>query len=242
MEILHRGIYIEKNKYNNILIDLKTESIKRELLYDYPISLLFKFRLTKNKYLYHLDEVDSLDNFSINLKELEDLGYFSKYNINEDLVDAGILNGDDNKNLYGYNGYLGSYETYNAFKLLLQLYLDGISLYSYQGKYYTYNQFKEIYDITSFDHSKFCNDNNLNNHSNVEDTLKDVIEFNPDVSKITCKCIEVQDPGNVDKNGYLLDPLANLFIIFKAPLDSNIKKNRVSNSHKLIIMKLSDFL
>lgn len=101
---------------------------------------------------------------------------------------------------YIYNGYLYYYETYPSlvfkFKLLLKLYLKGMSVPNYQGKYYTYDQFKDIYDITSFEHSKFCNDNFFFNNKNIEDTLKDVIDFNPNVIGITCECIEVQDPGD----------------------------------------------
>ena len=43
--VLQSGILVDKNKYNNILIDLKTGSIPKEILYDYPISLLFKSKI-----------------------------------------------------------------------------------------------------------------------------------------------------------------------------------------------------
>jgi len=240
-EILNRGIYTDVNRYNNILIDLKNENILKELLYDYPISLLFKFRLIRNKFISHLTDVGSLDKFSNQLKRLDELGYITKYNLIEDLVDLGIWS-NDLRTPPQYNGYLGNYDTYTAFKSLLTIYLNNISIFSYKDNYYSYKQFKEIYDITSFDHSKFCNDNFINNHSNVDDTLNDVIELNPEVTLITSKCIEVQNPGKVDSQGYILDPLANLKIIFKAPLEDNITKKRVSRSHKLIIMNLSDFL
>jgi len=150
IETLNSGILVEKNKYNNILIDLKLENIPKEIIYDYPISLLFKFGLSKSKYLLDLSEenrLKSIEKLSILFQELEDKGYISSYdekikskNIDED-IDLDDVNLDQEGNLIlwnVHNGYCGNHETYDTFKDLLILYLDGITLYKYQGKHYTF--------------------------------------------------------------------------------------------------------
>lgn len=133
--ILHNGILVDKNKYHNILTVLKTESIPKEILYDYPISLLFKFLITKNGYLIELTDPGSLDRFSTMLFKLEEQGYISrKYYDVDEILDLECLSIED---LYENNGYSGNYETYFTFKALLKLYLNGITIYSYKGKYYS---------------------------------------------------------------------------------------------------------
>lgn len=239
--ILHNGILINKNRYYNILIDLKTESIPKELIYDYPISLLFKFLITKSGYLIELTEPGSLDKFFPMLLKLEEQGYISReyYDVDEILDLNGLFTGED---YYEYNGYCGNYETYFAFKELLKVYLKGINIYSYNGKYYSYDQLKSNYDIYSFDHSKFVNDNLLEYTNDIDDALIDVIKYHPDVNTFTCQCIEVQDPVSEDPENFLMEPLAKLKLIFK--VKSIEGKNKVINIKPLdtITMYLSDFL
>lgn len=86
--LLQEGIISKKNRYNNILIDLKTKNIPKEIIYDYPISLLFKFLKVNHlnkEYFIELNEVGSLDKFSNKLIELEKKDYITReyYNIDE---------------------------------------------------------------------------------------------------------------------------------------------------------------
>jgi len=247
---LQSGILVDKNKYNNILIDLKTESIPKEILYDYPISLIFKFLITKKGYIIDLVDPGNLDKFSNQLIELEEKGYISKYYHSslEYELDLDLEFYEDSKNIYEYNGYSGNYETYFTFKALLREYLEGINLYNYQGKYYTYDQFKNIYDIFSLEHSKFINDNLLEYTDDIDKSIEDLTKYHPEVIKVSCKCIDVQDPLNIDSKNtlnYITEPLASLKLIFIIKsIESEVDQNKKTfiNPFNTITMDLSDFL
>lgn len=238
--MLQDGITSKTSMYNNILIDLKTKSIPKEIIYDYPISLLFKFLKVINKnneYVSELDEVGSLDIFSNKLIELESKNYITReyYDIDE------ILNVDNFEDYYTYNGYCGNYLTYIAFKELLKFYLDGITIYKYQGKYYTYDQLQKVYNINSIEHSKFINDNLLEYTDNIDDAFGDIIKYHPEVIKLSCKCIEIQDPEGMTLSNYS-DPLSKLKLIFKVKSIYGYNKIKLIKPIKPITMYLSDFL
>jgi len=122
-KILQSGITVKKYKYNNILIDLKAESILKSIIYDYSISELFNFRL--------IDQTLSLE--ISNIQSIKD--YNKSSNLNKDY----------------YNGYCGNFETYCSIKELLKLYLNGIVIYYYKGNYYTFKELKNNKDKLSVD-------------------------------------------------------------------------------------------
>lgn len=192
--LLHNGILIEKYKYTNILVDLMSESIPKEIIYDYPICVLFKFYKSTNDYIIRLEESGKLDRYSSMLAKLEKENYISRwYYQDEELLD---LESFSHIKKYRYNGYCGNYETYFTFKALLIVYLDGISIYNYKDKYYTYEGLKEVYDLYSWDHAKFMNDLMLKYKNNIDETFEDIIKYNSDVTQITSKCIDVEDLKN----------------------------------------------
>jgi hypothetical protein len=224
---LQSGILTNKNKYHNILIDLKTESIPKEIIYKYPISLLFKFYVSIKGHLIELIEAGDLNMFSTMLTKLEKKGYISReyYKNRDDYLIFDFNMEDVTEEYYEYNGYTGNYETYLTFKELLKVYLEGINLYNYKGKYYTYDQLKNKYDINSLEHSKFINDNLLEYTNDVDKSFEDLINYHPDIIKVSCKCIEIQDPSN-----YLTNPLSKLKLIFRANsvFGDNIKNRSLS--------------
>lgn len=152
-------------------------------------------------------------------------------------------NMEDCDDYYEYNGYCGNYETYFTFKHLLKLYLDGITIYNYKGKYYTYNQLKNVYDVKSLEHSKFINDNLLDYHKNIDDAYEDLINYHPEVVKVTCSCINVQNPEYTEQKelNYIMEPLAKLKLIFIAKHIVTRNTKSVLNPFN-ITMQLSDFL
>jgi len=235
--LLHNGILIEKNKYHNILTDLKPERIPKELIYKYPICLLFKFYKTINDQIIRLEKPGKLDRFSLMLTKLEKMGYISRYHYNdEDFLDFHSMYYRDN---YLYNGYCGNYKTYYTFKALLLVYLNGINIYNYQGKYYSYEGLQKVYDIKSLEHSKFINDNNLRYTNNVDEAFEDAVQYHPEITKLSCQCIDVQDLENSKSFMY---PLARLKLIFKANRIYGENKNIIINPLDTITMCLSDFL
>ena len=155
-----------------------------------------------------------------------------EYYIDSDLEFCG-----DDEDSFKYNGYCGNYETYYTFKSLLRVYLEGVTIYNYKGKYYTYDQLKNKYDIKSLEHSRFINDNLLEYHNDIDDAFKDLIDYHPDVIKVTCKCIDVKDPKE-----FLTDTLAKLKFIFKAKWIHGENKKITINPANTITMYLSDFL
>lgn len=131
-------------------------------------------------------------------------------------------------NGYKYNGYSGNYETYLTFKELLKIYLEGINLYNYKGKYYTYDQLKTKYDIYSLEHQKFINEHLLDYTNDFNKSIEDLIKYHPEVIKISCKCIDVQDPSDSLRN-----PLAKLKLKFRA-------KSIFGENNKKYIIKPTD--
>ena len=243
---LNSGIIDDKNIYHNILTDLKTESIPKELIYDYPISLLFKFIITKNGHVKELVEPGSLNKFSKLLPKLEEQGYISKYSYknNPDFMLFEWTGDDCDEDYFEYNGYCGNYETFFTFKKLLHYYLEGITIYNYKGKYYSYDQLKINYDINSLEHSKFINDNLLEYHKDIDDAFEDTIKYHPEVVKITCSCIDVKNPEfvKVKNYNYIMEPLANLKLIFIIKNIEFKNKKSIINPFDNITMNLSDFL
>lgn len=237
--MLSKGILTKRNWYHNILIDLKLESIPKEIIYNYPISLLFKFLINKEG---NIQDISNKKDFSFlkikykfQIEELINKDYISLYyDIWEGDPDP-ILDSylDDDSEYSLYNGYCGNYETYYTFQWLLQIYLDGINLYKYKGKYYSYKQFKKVYDIKSIEHSRFINDNMLEYHINIDKAYEDLFKHNKEIITLTCKCVEVSH--KVASNNIITDSLSNLIITFK-PFNKEIKIN------KEIKMYLSDFL
>jgi hypothetical protein len=78
--VLTNGIYTKRNKYNYILIDLKPESIPQELIFYYPISLLFKFKLDRKGNIHDLSEKNCLERkYAPKINELMDRNHMSLY-------------------------------------------------------------------------------------------------------------------------------------------------------------------
>ena len=225
---LSNGVYTKRNKYNNILIDLKLESIPKEIIYNYPISLLFKFKLDKKGKYTNIQDISDKAKlekvYSSKVTELEDKDYISLYY--EIYEDDPMLNAYlDNYTEYSvYNGYCGNYETYYTFKELLKIYLEGINIYKYKDNYYSYNGIKNIYDIKSIEHSRFINDNMLEYHSNVDKAYEDLFKYNKEITTFTCNCINISE--NLDKEGYVIDTLSNLKLTFNIK-NSNIDNNKI---------------
>src|SRR5258708_5098477 len=218
---LNSSITTENNKYHNILIDLKTESIPKEFIYEFPISVLFKF-----DYLNSTGDIKNLD---------------KKYYIDEFISHVIREDSDiyDNFKLYYFNiDYLGNYETYKAFKDLLKLYLDGINIYYYKGKHYILEQLTNIYKFSLKKHKDFLLKHSLEFKTNKDLAILDVIKYHPEVVEITYKCKNILDPEDI-----LLDPLADLRLelVEKNSNHLNKKVYKITMPSDTITMKLSDF-
>lgn len=210
------------------------ESTPKELIYNYPISLLFKFLINKKGIVTDISEKNRLEmEYSSQIKELVDKDYISLYY--EICAGDSLLNNYlENYSDYSvYNGYCGNFETYCVFKILLKIYLDGINIYKYKDNYYNYKSFKNIYDIKSLEHSRFINDNMLEYHSNVNKAYEDLFKHSKEITVLTCRCVKVSD--EIDSINLISHSLAKLKLTFK-PINKEIIENKKINLY------LSDFL
>src|SRR5258708_7809406 len=110
---LNSGITTENNKYHNILIDLKTESIPKEFIYEFPISVLFKF-----------DYLNSTG-------DIKYLGNYETYKAFKDLLKLYL----DGINIYYYKGKHYSLEQLtNIYKFSLKKHKDFLLKHSLEFK------------------------------------------------------------------------------------------------------------
>lgn len=110
-----------------------------------------------------------------------------------------------------YYDYFGNSNTYKAFKDLLKIYIDGISLYLYKDEILTFSEFADKYDKTSRYYQ------NIKVSNLFEYTwVNRIVDLDPEVQELEYKCISVNDPKDL-----LKDYLSKLEINLK--LKNNIK-------------------
>jgi len=81
---LQSGINLEANKYHNILIDLKDQSIPNGFIKNYPISLLFNFHIINNTPYEYISDNSLLELDKINKNDY--FGNISTYYTFKDLL------------------------------------------------------------------------------------------------------------------------------------------------------------
>lgn len=209
---LTEGITYDKNKYNNILIDLFYKNIPSDIINQYPISIIFNIKqegqiikdLTKkdisswygkmywNPYSYEGDDI----NFYQELKS-----YKSKY-----------------------SGYAGNSYTYYIFKQLIKLILTEVYLYNYNGHILTYNELLYSYNFSL----------NKTDPQSIK-SISELLETG-DITKVKYQCIKVTERSEPEVINYLPISELKLFLI-----DVDKSRNLEESYNSLVEKDFSEF-
>lgn len=168
---LTEGITANKNKYNNILIDLYYKNICSEIIMCYPISIVFKIKKVGSD-VYDLTKKDMLSYYDWEVKK--------SYTLN-------FKEGEINLFKSRYKNYSGNSYTYYIFKQLIKLYLTEVYLYKHQGFVYTYSELIKFYYTSIFNKPKPYQ----------IQSISDFIEIKG-IEKIKYQCIKVIEPQDIN--------------------------------------------
>ena len=130
---LTEGITSNKNLYNNILIDLFYINIPFSIVFNLPISVVFKIKQ---------------DGYEITDLTKSDIGKLKQLNNNKTYGDLDLINYiyEEIKHYkHIYKKYSGNSYTYYIFKLLTKLFLKEVYLYKFNGKVFSYKELINYY-------------------------------------------------------------------------------------------------
>jgi hypothetical protein len=208
---LTEGITKDNYKYKNILVDLYHKTIPSEILYVYPIGIVFNIKQIgyKHNIIQDLTKTD-INNYK-NSKSI-DLDFFGNFSSDSYFYQ------DMQQYRSTYSNYAGNSYTYYVFKQLVKLFLTEVYLYSYQGNILTYNELVNNYLEQIMNHP---------NPSSVK-SISELLYLN-EIIKIKYSCIKVEDPCQIDY--FTLSDIhislinVNKLSNFKDSYESLIKKN-----------------
>lgn len=175
---LTEGITNNRNKYNNILIDLYHQTIPSEIIDEYPIGIVFNIKQDKHYNILDLTKED------INR-------YKSSKQINMDfygeITSDNYFYQDMQEYKTEYSNYAGNSYTYYVFKQITKLLLTEVYLYEYQGKILTYSELFSYYYKDILEHS---------DPSSIK-SISEMIE-SKEITKVKYQCVKVSDPTDIN--------------------------------------------
>lgn len=179
---LIEGITNDKNRYNNILVDLFFQNIPSDIITKYPIQIVFGIK-QEGKIIQDLTKED--------IKSWYGYMYWNPYSLEgDDINPHQELKSYKSK----YSGYAGNSYTYYVFKQFIKLFLTEVYLYKCNGYIWTISELKCQY--------KSYFNNNLNSGS--IKSVSELIEAGK-IQKVKYQCIKVLEPQDIN---YL--PLSDL--------------------------------
>lgn len=186
---LTEGITNDKNKYNNILVDLYYKNIPLEIIKNYPISIVFNIKQEGN-IIRDLTKAD-IDSWKGHM-------YWNLYS----------LEGDDinpyqelEKYKAAYLKYGGNSYTYYVFKQLVKLLLTEVCLYNYNGYILTYKELINKYRFILY--------------KTDPGSLKSIAELieSGEITKVKYQCIKVTERVEPEVINYLPISELRLFLV-----------------------------
>lgn len=203
---LTEGITNNKNKYNNILVDLFYQNISQKIINNYPISVVFNIKQDNHKNIRDLTRADINNirsSFDIEAPECDHMNYYYQ-----------------ELQLYKsmFSNYSGNSYTYYIFKQLIKLFLNEVYLYQYKTNLFTRKELVDYFNMNIINHPEPF-------------TLKSLSESfeSGAIQKVKYQCIKTLEPCDIN---YF--PLAHLKIFlvdvnksnnFLASYDSLIEKS-----------------
>lgn len=121
---------------------------------------------------------------------------------------------------HSFGSYFGNVETYNTFKELLKIYIDGIKLILYKDKILTYNELKDNYLKIKKNRKEILDSKPWL----YAELISDLVNETPDMQELRYNCISINDPQNLNK-----DPLGKLEINLE--LINAYKNNKIIKPH-----------
>jgi len=177
------GITMDKNKYNNILIDLFFINIPRDIMSYYPISVVFSIKQSKYSEILDLTQKDIKNykqdspylNSELDIESWDESDTYSQW----------YWDHQDYKSQY--KDYAGNSYTYYIFKQILKLYLTEVYLFHIDNQILTYKELLEKYQWYILGNSDL-------------QSIKSFSEWKIDrgVEKVQYQCIKVIDPKEVN--------------------------------------------
>ena len=172
---LTEGITTNKNKYNNILIDLFYQNINSQIMCQYSISIVFGIKQTKYGGITDLTRLEKDNNLF-------------KYD-SEAHPSYGLNYWTEEYQLYKsiYKNYSGNSYTYYTFKQLLKLFLTEVYLYKLNNHILTYKELGDWYNMYIL--------NSLDPY-----TIVPMSQWMVDqgVEKVQYHCIKITDPSDIN--------------------------------------------
>lgn len=179
------GITSDKNRYNNILIDLFYINISQEIMSLYPISVVFSIKQTNHGEIQDLTKQD-IKNYKENSPYLNtefDVEYWD----DGDTYSQWYLDHQEYKSQY--KDYAGNSYTYYIFKQILKLYLTEVHLFHINNHIFTYKELLNYY------YSYISN-------SSDPQVIKSFEQWKLDqgVEKVQYQCIKIVEPFDINNN------------------------------------------
>jgi len=172
---LTEGISKDKNKYNNILIDLFFQNISQKIINNYPISVVFGIKQDNYKNITDLSRTDIHNircSFDIEARECDNMNYYY-----EELQ------------LYRsiFSNYSGNSYTYYVFKQLVKLFLNEVYLYNYKNNIFTHKELVDYFNLNIINHPDPFN-------------IKSISECyeNGEIEKVKYQCIKILEPSDIN--------------------------------------------
>lgn len=216
---LTEGISLDKNKYNNILLDLFFVNIPLEIMSLYPISVIFSIKQLKYGEIQDLTKSDiktyKLDSPYPTMEFDDGTSCDIEYWDDDDTYSQWFKDYQDYKQ--DYKNYAGNSYTYYIFKQLTKLLLTEVYLFKYNGHIFTYNELINYYN------SEIYNNSDPKSIKTITQLIND-----KEVIKIKYSCIKVIESFDINHSS-----LATLKICL---IDTN-KYNNFAEIYDTIIVK-----
>lgn len=147
---LIEGITLEKNMYNNILIDLFYYNIHDHLTIGAPISIVFGIK----KVGQEIQDLTASDKINPEFFKtfINDLNYIDPDTGEHRTLDYKEIWYNENSSYKaGFSNYAGNSFTYYIFKQLIKLFLTEVYLYQFKGNVFTHKELESEYISTLYD-------------------------------------------------------------------------------------------
>jgi hypothetical protein len=211
---LTEGITNNKNKYNNILIDLYHQTIPSDIIFEYPLITVFNIKQDNHNNIRALSKSDINKIKTLTSSDMDFYGEITSDNYFYQAMQSYRSQ---------YSNYAGNSYTYYVFKQLIKLFITEVYLYEYQGNILTYSELIDFYNTLIFNNS----DPSTIKH------LSELLESGK-IKKVKYQCIKILEP--LDINSYSISDL-KLYLI-----DVNKINNFIESYDTLIEKSFNSFL
>ncbi len=174
-DTLTEGISQDKNKYNNILIDLFYQNLDKSFTSENPISVVFGIKDLGQGVIRDLTILEKQNNLFLSDYEASESFAMNYWTEEYELFKS------------EYKNYSGNSYTYFIFKLLIKLFLTEVYLYSSNGQIWTYKELIDSYQIFIIKHP---------NPLSVKPLNQKILDG--DIEKIKYSCIKVVEPCDIN--------------------------------------------